>query len=197
MTKFRDSISGIILQGIRTTGHNFQHGMGYHTDKHAVEVVDSVIEILESFDCFTQTEKNSLLIAAAWHDAIYKVGSISNENDSALKLMWCHSHSEKFDLELSMQLIRGTQVANHLSEDKVSPLQEILLDADLVALSLPYDEFYYRQVLILKEHGLNESSIDKSYMFLKQFLNKKTIYRTKYAIDKWEASARSNIESLK
>lgn len=202
--KYSDTLSHLILQGIKKTSKNFAHGMGYHTDKHAVEVIDAVMEIVDSYpsDYFTQKEKNSLFVAAAWHDAVYIAGSHTNEADSASKFTWYHGCSETVDTDLVANLIRGTTVKDHLlqkvtGDAHYNELQNVLLDADLYALQLPYDEFLYRQILILKEHGLDEESLSNNYLFLKQFLELRPyIYRTKYSRAKWEHRARENIRQL-
>lgn len=202
MSKYSDSLSNLILRGINKTGKNFKHDMGYHTDKHAVEVIDAVMEIIESYhrESFTQKEQNSLFVAAAWHDAVYVPGSVTNELDSATKFIWYHGYSETVDSDLVAELIKSTTLIDHLTADISThdELQNILLDADLWSLQLPFDEFKYRQVLILKENSLGEDSLSKSYDFLKQFLTvRPSIYRTKYARKHWEQKARENIEKLK
>ena len=192
----------------------------YHNFEHAKKVVWAVLEIYFRKDSSVNFE---VLVAAIWHDAIYVPGSQSNELLSVYTYGLEHVElgiSANIDTcfedrSLVMSLIRNTTIENHLSEKLLFITEEIaiLLDADLSGLASSYKYAFEEpadvvernyalfesiQMSIIQEHiGDGEQITDEhkqqSREFLKQFLNKKTIYRTPEAIEMWEAKARYNL----
>lgn len=180
----------------------------YHNLNHAKNVVLAVLDIYDNKLTFLENPNISLLLAAMWHDAIYVPGSKYSELLS-MKVMGYEFSSlveragiKKFAINDASDLIERTTITHHLSEGNLSSIDEldILLDADLVSMAEPNyyifratQEDIIREQLggeclpILEEHRL------KSREFLKQFLAKKSIYRTPEAIALWEDKARMNL----
>lgn len=163
----------------------------YHTIGHARDVAycsqnwafDSNLSTQEILYCF---------VAGMWHDAVYKVGELDNEELSAQALLELHPH-----MQVAADIIRKTTIMDHLSPNitfENDPLTAIVLDADLRSLADEYDDFVRHQVNIAKEHGLSKITAQHC-KFLTQFLVKDNIYRTPAAAH-LEELARENINRL-
>lgn len=172
----------------------------YHNLNHVLRVTDRALYLFD-----TSNQKNiedykaALIIAALGHDIIYIPGSAHNEAASADYVVYLMSRFSEFNespiKDKVKQLILGTAISEHLSEKEQTPLQDILLDADLVAMADPYPKFEQTQLSILSENLGDSSSIPKMKGFLQLFLDKKRIYRCDQ-IDPFENSARINIETF-
>ena len=213
-------ISTVWTASIRTTGHTritwalfltaikyYKPHQPYHNLTHAKNVVLAVIAIYESRLNFLEKYSFDVLLAAMWHDAIYVSGSKFNEILSLKTMRYeledlCIRTQAPFPSIGSAQtLIRLTKIECHLLDtiDDAPEELSILLDADLVSMA---EENYYvfeaTQWGIMREQlckgvELLEEHKQKSRDFLKQFLAKKSIYRTPEAIEMWEAKARYNL----
>jgi predicted metal-dependent HD superfamily phosphohydrolase len=131
-------------------------------------------------------------VAGMWHDAVYKVGELDNEELSAQALLELHPY-----MKVAADIIRKTTLMDHLSTNITSdndPLASIVLDADLSSLAEDYDSFLQHQLNIAMEHGLTEITTQHC-KFLTQFLMKENIYRSPAGAH-LEGFARQNIERL-
>lgn len=163
--------------------HNYEHA------SYVARLCDAMsIDLLES-----GKDQNTLYLAAIWHDAVYVPGATDNEEKSAEALL---SMDESYTE--AAELIRRTTIKDHLSSEVTfenNPLLAILLDADLASLATEsYDKFVENQEKILMENGFSKDDFSISAMFLKQFLIKRSIYRTVYGKEHFEERARRNIQ---
>jgi len=167
----------------------------YHNWNHACRVVSN---------CYTiknDTPSQELILAAWWHDAVYVpgAGSDANERCSAAALVNASKLFAEPELTDTIAqaafLIQSTSVETHLTYQSLTGDLAILLDADLVALADPYDQFVQTQKRIIVENGGTfENDKAKSAAFLQQFLTRRYfIYHTDYARGNWEVQARANI----
>lgn len=163
----------------------------YHTIGHARDVA-YLSETWAINLKFTTAEVVTCFVAGMWHDAVYKVGELDNEELSAQALLELHPH-----MQVAADIIRKTTIMDHLSPNitfENDPLTAVVLDADLRSLADEYDVFVRHQVNIAKEHGLSKITAQHC-KFLTQFLVKDKIYRTPTAAH-LEELARENINRL-
>lgn len=181
----------------------------YHTWLHAREVAHHAVLCAPKEAQENQKYRSTLILAGAWHDAVYvpRAPNDMNELMSALALKYeGHGYNEVpltvEDLEVvdnAAKMIEYTTISWHLAKEtdviKAMPLVAALLDADLRNLALDYDFFENLQVDILSEMLIDSSkeNMAKSATFLMQFLEREFIYHTEYAREQWEAKARANI----
>lgn len=166
-------------------------GRYYHTYDHAIRVAHAAQYFAEK-NGLTEDQAHNCFIAGMWHDAVYVVGNLDNEEQSALSMLSRHPLKS-----VPAAMIRKTTVADHRSEEitwENDPMQCCLLDADLIPLSLKWIFFMEAQRNIAKEHGFDEVTLEHA-KFLTQFLDKKRIYRCP-GMESYEKSARANIDQL-
>ena len=159
----------------------------YHTLLHAIQVatVGKYLMVIEDREC-DYRKIMSVYLAGLWHDAIYTVGNPNNESASAGLFSLYYP-----DRSNVARLISKTTIADHLSSEAVDVQLACLLDADLISLSAPFDEFMLNNSNICTEQECTHS---QSSTFLLKFLQKKNIYRTKYCQKYHEHIARKNIQ---
>jgi predicted metal-dependent HD superfamily phosphohydrolase len=143
--------------------------------------------------------KASLIIAALGHDIIYVPGSKYNEVISADYVDNLLSQYAEFDKDKNnvrqkvYELILGTTVEEHLSSNNKDIIQNILLDADMNALSDKFEQFLQTQFSIMLE---TRASIEGMKDFLGNFLIKPKIYRREVFVNGWDETARANINKF-
>lgn len=187
----------------------------YHNWKHAKRVIKQVKKLAKK-RMDKEFDTTPLILAAAWHDAVYVPGATDNEEKSAAAFAnafdtfivgvngtpgWMEDVKNRVCL-----LIRGTTIDQHLEDrdidngELLSTEHCILLDADLRALAYPLPKFLRTQAKIIRENRGDPSkseSVFKCYTFLCKFLRtREFIYRTYEAQAMWEARARTNIDAL-
>lgn len=159
----------------------------YHTLLRAIQVatVGRYLMVIEDREC-DYNKIMDVYLAGLWHDAVYAVGNPDNETASAG--LFSLNYPDRNNVA---RLISKTTIADHLSEEPVDIQLACLLDADLISLSAPFDEFMLNNSNICTEQECTHS---QSSTFLLKFLDKKSIYRTKYCQEHREAIARKNIQ---
>jgi predicted metal-dependent HD superfamily phosphohydrolase len=186
--------------------------LNYHKFSHALMVVSNVLMIYADLGL---PPDHDVLIAAMWHDAIYIPGSAFSEALSADALLHeagalmkqvkgLSENNEGWIASIVTKMyIKYTRVQYHLAEEirYVNDGTLILLDADIASLGTPsYSEFENNQYAIISEQlghlDVTEEHLRKSAAFLKQFLDKKSIYRSYPAKGRWEERARANISQF-
>lgn len=163
----------------------------YHTYLHAVSVAEASSLWAKELG-FSKSQCDTCYIAGIWHDAVYVPGAKDNEELSAQALLQLHPWATE-----SANIVRKTTVEHHISDEITwdnDPLTCLVLDADLLSLAAPYNEFLQHQMNIAREHNLEEVTISHT-AFLSKFLEKKSIFRSPLASD-YEAFAINNITRL-
>lgn len=164
----------------------------YHTIAH----INNIFSYVTSAN-IVLSERDAL--AVLFHDAVYTMGSKTNEQDSAdLMLAMLRGHPQ-VDAELIRQareIILTT--ANHLSHTQ-SPEAHLVLDLDLTGLAQDRGDFASDNRMIDKEVEAYAQRIgisfplDKRIGFLKQLLERPTLY---YKLTQLELLARENLAWL-
>lgn len=169
----------------------------YHNWAHALDVVENI-------GLISGNPSVHLTLAGYWHDAVYYPGHPNNESESAIALMAAFAdisadHPEASEyrpiVHTTMELIEQTKITDHLTCEQVQGDLAVLLDSDLNAFQLPYEQFRTKQFDIILENGGNVvNDKAKSAQFLKQFLTARPyIFHTDVAREHWESIARKNI----
>lgn len=170
----------------------------YHNWDHACEVIAAADELCKEYP---EIDQDVLVLAAAWHDAVYVAGAKNDANEIA-SAQALRNASRDYELDIQTQaleaaiLIEQTTMGYHLGPKNPSVWAQVLLDADLSGLAVDYEEFCTRQDNIILEMGGNiETDRKKCADFLYQFVvNRDNIYRTYQAVKLWEEKAVDNIE---
>lgn len=169
----------------------------YHNWDHACEVITAVKDILVASP--PNKDEDALVLAAAWHDAVYVPGARNDANEIASGQALRNAAREyNFETMLAASqasvMIERTTITDHLCENTFPKASHILLDADLCGLASDFEDFCNRQDNIIVENGGNVNT-DRLQCanFLKKFTYKEWIYRTAYGQKYWEEKARDNI----
>ena len=174
----------------------------YHNWQHIMHMLNTHREL------FSEMSHEEVL-AIAYHDVVYVPGAPEGVNEDLSKIVFQRHHDAAIkafrrpgvDADLVLGIIDSTKVKWHLSADVhfTDPSIPRVMDCDLAGLGSGYPEFKRRQDHIIHEYAGTLGPEDhrlariKSAEFLKQFLEKPTIYHTKEAQAVYEAQARANI----
>ncbi|WP_051749563.1 HD domain-containing protein [Nevskia soli] len=160
-----------------------------HRVYHNVEHLASVIDLL------TQAEANDRLIMAAWfHDAIYRPGATDNEARSAdmarrrLRALGCSPASIKAVCDAVLA------TASHRSQDNDVAA---LLDADLSILGTSAEAYRAYAAAIRKEFHDVPAAVFRAgrLAFIEAMLKRPNIYETTFFRQHFEVPARKNLEA--
>ena len=165
----------------------------YHTYAHCTRVANFASDYAINTKGMEQYA-NVLYVAGIWHDAVYIPGRSDNEEMSAQALLALHPQ-----MTYEADLIRKTTINDHLSDavtHESDPILSILLDADLISLSDPWETFVQHQRDILEENGVSVNFLNRSAEFLTKFLCKEHIYRVPDIRLVYEKTARENISRI-
>lgn len=163
----------------------------YHNWEHIRHIFNLLEEVKDISECFT-----TLQFCTWFHDYIYNPQAKDNELQSAL---YAEKTLNKLNIDLTtIQTIK--QII--LSTQKHLPLTEsidnlIFLDVDLAILGTSPDKYWQYAHAIRKEYSY---LCDRDYQrgrkqVLIEFLNRAKIYYTDYFYQKFELTARKNIQA--
>lgn len=182
----------------------------YHTATHVMWVLRHVDEMTAQVDRPDRVDIDidAVRAAALFHDAIYDPRSSTNEADSAVlagevltHLGWAAPRVERVQ-----QLIGAT--AGHVDAPDVAPTGtgpgpdvalaiaiDILLDADLAILGAEPNDYRAYVAGVRTEYGHVDEAGWRAgrSAVLRQFLDRTTIYRTRWMRDARERRARANL----
>lgn len=182
--------------GIEAELHTYQQLINAYSEKHrayhSISHVNSCIDALDSCE-LTLERVHELEVAFWFHDAIYKVFSKTNEEDSAA---WAVRFLEKNGVEQPVV----SRVNRYILDTKHNVIANtlearVVVDIDLAILgSEPsvYDGF---EQAIAREYRVVPSLIfrKKRKLVLETFVQRETIYQTEYYRARYEAQARLNL----
>lgn len=123
----------------------------YHNWQHVLDCL-TVVPHLTNSTRFNMPMVESIQLAIAYHDAIYIPGSKVNEQASADVFLYESKGYTGTVLAKDEVVDAILATANYMSYDKNYPLiTKVVLDADLHALQLPYEQFKAKQQLVADE----------------------------------------------
>jgi len=164
-----------------------------HRHYHNLNHISSLFELIKSYN---QPKTNyALNLAIFYHDIEYKILGKNNELHSA-KQAFEFLSNQKADQKLKTKVYDLILATLHNEQPKNID-EAILMDIDIAILgsnSLQYEEYCSK---IRKEYQLIPWIIykKKRCSIMKMFLNKENIFHTPYFRNKFEATARRNIEN--
>jgi len=106
-----------------------------HRYFHNINHINDLINMVDTYDAskyshnLSSIEKKILIAIALYHDAIYNVGSQTNEDDSAEYFIYQCTKNRTEEMQIVASIIRDTK--NHIPSSKLS---EIFCDFDLHGL---------------------------------------------------------------
>lgn len=171
-------------------------GRGYHNTLHLAEVFER-IEILLAADPDSGIDRDAVLLAAWFHDAVYDTGvdtSGDNEERSAVlaERELSSTHAAPPLVDEVARLVRLTATHRPTADDGAG---KVLCDADLGILA--EDDARYREYA----RGVREEYADVPVDvfragradILSKLLDAPTLFQTSFAIQHWEERARRNL----
>jgi predicted metal-dependent HD superfamily phosphohydrolase len=120
----------------------------YHNTDHLIQILKD-IESDYSFQFLNVYEKQALLLAAFFHDAIYDPRKKDNEDQSIKYFTVSYKGKDVKMLDTVCQLI---EVTKHRKRP-FDTLKRIMWDADNAKFKSGYDDFLKYEKLIAKEHS--------------------------------------------
>ncbi|GAB3778042.1 HD domain-containing protein [Nocardioides ungokensis] len=164
---------------------------GYHDLRHLEEVCDRVEELLRGG---STGDREVVLLAAWFHDAVYDGGADAEERSAA----WAEDELPALVTDPGAvaevgRLVRLTETHRPADDD---PNGCLLSDADLGILAAPrnrYDE-YAADVRREYAHVPDADFRAGRAAILRDLLAKPHLFHTAYARGRWEAAARANVE---
>ena len=164
---------------------------GYHDLRHLEEVCDRVEELLRGG---STGDREVVLLAAWFHDAVYDGGADAEERSAA----WAEDELPALVTDPGAvaevgRLVRLTETHRPADDD---PNGCLLSDADLGILAAPrnrYDE-YAADVRREYAHVPDADFRAGRAAILRDLLAKPHLFHTAYARVRWEAAARANVE---
>jgi len=137
----------------------------YHTTEHLTQIIAD-IEKNNQFDALNVFEKQALLLASFFHDAIYESKRKDNEEQSIKYFVYSYIGNDNKMLKTVCDLIKTTKYRKR----PINKLERIFWDADNAKFKSGYDVLLKNEKLIRKEFSfLNNLDYKKKRIeFLKQ-----------------------------
>jgi len=132
-------------------------------------------------------------LALWFHDAIYKIGSTTNEKDSA---DWAVIFLKSNNCEDTFtRQVYDLVIATEHNHTPVDSDQQLMVDIDLSILGKPSDIYEQFEQNIRREYKIVPWLIyrKRRIAILRGFLDRKSIYSHDYFQQQYEASARQNL----
>ena len=162
----------------------------YHDQRHLAEVLDRVQEMVS---VTPDVDRDRVVLAAWFHDAVYDPSAVDNEERSAqLAERELTGHLPDREVAAIARLVRMT--AHHQPGPDVE--EAVLSDADLGILAAEpgrYDEY----TAAVRQEYAHVPEVDfrrGRAGILRALLDGPSLFRTAYARTRWENAARTNVE---
>jgi predicted metal-dependent HD superfamily phosphohydrolase len=159
---------------------------GYHDTRHLSEVLERIAELATA----TSFDRDAVLLAAWFHDAVYD-GQPGAEERSAV---WALEALGDLPVAAEVaRLVRLTE-AHRPADDDVNG--GVLSDADLAILAAPADRYAEYAADVRREyaHVPDDAFTAGRSGILRELLAKPTLFHTEHARTHWETTARANVE---
>lgn len=186
MTLIQASLERLESSGHRTDGfleaYSEPHRV-YHNLDHIHDLLSSVAE-MSNFFKFPRWTQDNLELAVWYHDFVYEIGSVDNEQESA---------------KIALQRTKDTSISyavktTALHEQPLNFWGACLLDADLRGLGATRSEYLDNRDRVRAEYGNppEELWVRGRSAFLTTYLNKPVLFHTSWGA-RYEEQARSNM----
>jgi predicted metal-dependent HD superfamily phosphohydrolase len=165
----------------------------YHTPQHLLTVLNRVDELAPHT---TDADLDAVLLAAWFHDAVYRPDRSENEERSARL-------AERALPEAGVSSARTTEVARLVrltvshDPEPADASGELLCDADLAVLAGTPEEYASYAAAVRQEFSFlpGEDFLKGRAAVLRQLLDLPRLFRTAYGQERWERVARRNLET--
>ena len=136
-----------------------------------------------------------IILAAIYHDIIYRPGSLKNEEKSAAYALESLGKLGVDPDRMSQVCEMILATANHLIPQD-NPLTQTFLDLDMSILGSPREDYQAYAIGVQKEYPWIPEFVfkKKRRQFLERILAEECIFHTDLFREKYEASARRNIK---
>jgi predicted metal-dependent HD superfamily phosphohydrolase len=168
-------------------------GRGYHGLQHLAEVLDRIAQILGSDPQTDRLDRDAVVLAAWFHDAVYEGGPDDEERSAVLATRELTAVDARRDLvDEVARLVRLT--ATHLPR-KDDRAGQVLCDADLAILAADAGRYreYVAGVRAEYSHVPDEDFRAGRAAVLRDLIAKPTLFHTRFALQHWENAARANV----
>lgn len=167
-----------------------------HRAYHTLEHVEHLLDELDAVRGLAE-DPDAVEFALWFHDAVYDIGAGNNEEESARLARAAalgHGMPAAWADRVSSLVLATRHAAPPVEADA-----QLVVDIDLSILGQPWERFdaYENQILaeyapLLEEHGAARFSAGRAAI-LRRFLDRPTIYSTRYFQEKYEEPARANL----
>jgi predicted metal-dependent HD superfamily phosphohydrolase len=160
---------------------------GYHDLRHLTEVLDRLDELAAAGEPF---EREPVVLAAWFHDAVYDGGP--DDEERSARLAEDELAGEAADVPEVARLVRLTATHRPRPGDTRG---ELLCDADLAILAAPDDRYTAYVAGVRREYAALPDPLFARgrAAVLADLLAKPTLFHTPHALEHWEARARANL----
>lgn len=162
----------------------------YHTPSHLLAVLEALDQLLDTSDT---AHRQSILLAAWFHDAVYQgVAGEDEQASAALARSRLRPHLPEAAVEEIERLILLTRAHDPVPGDRAG---ELLCDADLAVLGGSAQEYerYRTAVRLEYAHIPDEAFRQGRSRVLEQLLALDPLFRTRRARHRWTGAARLNL----
>ena len=188
------SVYDIIVQ------HYLEPERYYHNLSHIQNMLDKIDEITKIYKLNNNQDKFIIYCATYFHDIIYNINSINNEELSAeyasklLKELGVKQHLINCIYDLI--LVTKTHKIN-TSLNVSETLQKIFIDADISIIAAPRSEYLnYAKNIRYEYYNIDERTFrEHRAKFLQSILDRDAIFNTVYMKELYERDAKQNIQS--
>jgi predicted metal-dependent HD superfamily phosphohydrolase len=163
---------------------------GYHDTQHLTEVLDRLDELAAAG---TPYDVAPVLLAAWFHDAVYDGERDAEERSAA----WAEDAlpglvAPEVVAEV-VRLVRITETHRPVDDDSSGCA---LSDADLAILAAPADRYASYTAAVRREYARLDDEVFRAgrAQVLGALAEKRPLFHTAYARERWEAPARANLE---
>lgn len=162
---------------------------GYHDVRHLEEVLDRLLELLSVES--TGVDRDALLLAAWFHDAVYDGRDDDEERSAELAADALAGLDTALAAEVA-RLVRVTAAHQPADDD---PAGQLLCDADLAILASGPGRYREYVAGVRREYGaVPEPAFRQGRAaVLRALLAKPTLFHTAHARTAWEDAARANV----
>ena len=159
---------------------------GYHDLQHLTDVLEHVDDLMEADD----PERDAVLLAAWFHDAVYDGRGDDEERSARL------ARASLEDTPLADEVARLIRLTATHRPDDGDMAGQVLCDADLAVLAAEPDRYAAYTAGVRREyaHVPDDQFAVGRGAILRDLLAKPALFHTPVARARWEERARANVE---